>query len=80
MDSSVPFRLNVSQYRRRRILECIMLKDAKDEEKREKGTKILQAFKRQLKTGKEYYHYEAKKGINSNGLQSFNRIFPKTTN
>lgn len=30
MDKNVPFKLNVSQYRRRRILECIMLKEAKD--------------------------------------------------
>lgn len=34
----------------------------------------MQAFKRQLKNTKDY---DLKKGINSNGLQTFNRIFPK---
>lgn len=38
MDPNVPFRLNVSQYRRKRILEAIM---AASKEKKDKGTKIL---------------------------------------
>jgi hypothetical protein len=45
MDKSLPFRLNVSQYRRRKILESIM---ADDKNKKEKGNRILQAFKRQI--------------------------------
>lgn len=45
MDKTLPFRLNVSQYRRRKILESIM---AEDKNKKEKGNRILQAFKRQI--------------------------------
>lgn len=45
MDKNLPFRLNVSQYRRRKILDCIM---TQDKEKKEKGSKILQAFKKQI--------------------------------
>ena len=45
MDPNVPFRLNVSQYRRKRILEAIM---SAQKEKKDKGQKILQAFKKQL--------------------------------
>jgi hypothetical protein len=43
MDENIPFRLNVSGFRRKKILDAIM-SDEKD--KREKGIKILQAFKR----------------------------------
>lgn len=43
MDKDIPFRLNVSTYRRRKILDAIMFKDT---EKGSKGTKILNAFKK----------------------------------
>jgi len=39
------FRLNVSQYRRKRLLECIM---SGDKNKKEKGGKIMQNFKKQV--------------------------------
>lgn len=39
MDPNVPFRLNVSQYRRKRILDAIMATNNK--EKRDRGGKIL---------------------------------------
>ena len=35
----------------------------------------MQAFKRQLKNSNTY---DLKKGINPNGLQTFNRIFQKS--
>ena len=44
MDPNVPFRLNVSQFRRKRILDAIWALNA---EKKENGSKILQAFKKQ---------------------------------
>lgn len=58
---NMPFKLNVSQYRRRKILgtvrnnfpnqiDAIM---ADDKEKKDKGQKILQSFKRQLKFYKQ---------------------------
>jgi hypothetical protein len=43
MDANVPFRLNVSQYRRRRILDAIM---SIDKTKKDRGQKILQSFKK----------------------------------
>lgn len=39
------FRLNVSQYRRKRLLESIM---SGDKDKRDKGAKIMQNFKKQV--------------------------------
>jgi len=39
MDPNIPFRLNVSQYRRKRILDAIM---STNKEKKEKGQKIFQ--------------------------------------
>ncbi|KAL4502192.1 hypothetical protein ABPG72_000427 [Tetrahymena utriculariae] len=45
MDKIVPFRLNVSMYRRRKILDAIM---SSNKEKKDKGQKILQSFKKQL--------------------------------
>ena len=41
MNAEVPFRLGVSQYRRRKILDAITLTKPEEKEKREKGTKIL---------------------------------------
>jgi len=45
MDPNLPFLLNVSQFRRKKILDAIM---SEDKTKREDGQKILQAFKKQL--------------------------------
>ncbi|KRX08978.1 hypothetical protein PPERSA_08181 [Pseudocohnilembus persalinus] len=50
MDKNIPFRLNVSTYRRRKILEAIMQKDT---DKGNKGMKILNAFKKQINTIKQ---------------------------
>jgi hypothetical protein len=41
MDSDVPFMLNFSQYRRKRIMDAIVLKNKEDEQKRKEGQKIL---------------------------------------
>ena len=46
-DPSMNFRLNVSQYRRKRLLESIM---SGDKQKKEKGAKIMQNFKKQVIT------------------------------
>jgi len=43
MDPNIPFRLNVSQYRRRKVLDAIM---SVNKDKKDKGSKILQAFKK----------------------------------
>jgi len=43
MDKNIPFRLNISTYRRRKILEAIMDKDTKNVNE---GMKILNAFKK----------------------------------
>merc|ERR1712008_323220 len=45
MDNDIPFKLNFSQYRRKRILDAIMQPEG---EKKEKGRKILNNFKKQL--------------------------------
>jgi len=45
MDPNLPFLLNVSQFRRKKILDAIT---SEDKGKREDGQKILQAFKKQL--------------------------------
>jgi len=39
------FRMNVSQFRRKRLLESIM---SGDKEKKERGAKIMQNFKKQV--------------------------------
>ena len=44
-DKDMSFRLNVSQFRRRKLLESMM---AENKETKEKGSKILQNFKRQV--------------------------------
>jgi hypothetical protein len=44
MDKSLPFKLNVSRYRRKKILEAIK----GPSEKKEKAVKILHAFKKQI--------------------------------
>lgn len=41
MDNDVPFMLNFSQYRRKRIIDAIVLKDKEDEDKRKEGQRIL---------------------------------------
>lgn len=43
MDKSLPFKLNVSRYRRKKLLEAI-----KEPDKKEKAVKILHAFKKQI--------------------------------
>jgi hypothetical protein len=44
-DKSMNFRLNVSQFRRKRLLESIM---SGDKDKKERGAKIMQNFKKQV--------------------------------
>lgn len=44
-DKSMNFRMNVSQYRRKRLLDSIM---SGDKDKRDKGAKIMQNFKKQV--------------------------------
>ena len=39
------FKLNVSQYRRKKLLESFI---SENKDKKEKGTKILQSFKKQV--------------------------------
>lgn len=39
------FRLNVSQYRRKRLLDSIM---SNNKDQKDKGTKIMQNFKKQV--------------------------------
>jgi len=41
MDNDIPFMLNFSQYRRRRIIDAIVCKEDKEDEKRKLGQKIL---------------------------------------
>ena len=41
MDNDVPFMLNFSQYRRKRIIDAIVLKNKEDEDKRKEGQRIL---------------------------------------
>lgn len=77
MDKNLPFRLNVSQYRRRRILESIM----GDTEKKEKGNKILQAFKRQISVNPNLREtsMDAKKVVSTTGgLTMYSRIVPNS--
>lgn len=45
MDNDIPFKLNFSQYRRKRILDSIMCPPG---EKKDKGSKIMNNFKKQL--------------------------------
>lgn len=44
-DKNLTFKMNVSQFRRRQLLESMM---SDNKEKKEKGTKILQNFKKQV--------------------------------
>lgn len=44
-DKDMSFKLNVSQFRRRKLLESMM---ADTKEKKEKGSRILQNFKKQV--------------------------------
>ena len=55
------FKLNVSQFRRRQLLESMM---SENKEKKDKGTKILQNFKRQVLSNTELKDIlnEGKKG------------------
>lgn len=41
MDNDVPFMLNFSQYRRKRIIDAIVCKDKEHEDKRKEGQRIL---------------------------------------
>jgi len=63
MDPTLPFLLNVSQFRRKKILDAIM---SKEKFKKEDGQKILQAFKKQLVHKKQLE--KAAKGENPNEL------------
>lgn len=63
------FRLNVSQYRRKRLLESIM---SGDKEKKERGTKIMQNFKKQIIANsnlKEVLSESKKSSIFINGFE-----------
>ena len=62
------FRLNVSQYRRKRLLESIM---SSDKDKKDRGTKIMQNFKKQVITNtnlKEILNESKKSSIFINGF------------
>lgn len=63
MEKNLPFKLNVSQFRRRKILDAIMQTDTK---KKEMGSKIMQAYKKLLITNKQKQKEE--KGENPNGF------------
>lgn len=60
-DKNLTFKMNVSQFRRRQLLESMM---SDNKEKKEKGTKILQNFKRQVLSNSELKDIlnEGKKG------------------
>lgn len=63
------FRLNVSQYRRKRLLESIM---SGDKDKKERGTKIMQNFKKQIISNtslKEVLNESKKSSIFINGFE-----------
>ncbi len=44
-DKNLTFKMNVSQFRRRQLMEAMM---SENKEKKEKGTKIMQNFKKQV--------------------------------
>lgn len=66
MEKNLPFKLNVSQFRRRKILDAIMNSDAR---KKDVGQKIMQAYKKLLITNKQ--KEKESKGENPNGICSF---------
>ena len=53
--------MNVSQFRRRQLMEALM---SQNKEKKEKGTKILQNFKKQVlsNSGMKQFLNDSKKG------------------
>jgi len=63
MDPNLPFLLNVSQFRRKKILDAII---SDDKQKKEDGQKILQAFKKQLLMKKQ--QDKIAKGENPNDI------------
>jgi len=63
MDPNLPFLLNVSQFRRKKLLDAII---SEDKQKKEDGQKILQAFKKQLVHRKQ--QEKISKGENPNEL------------
>lgn len=44
-DKNLTFKMNVSQFRRRQLMEAMM---SENKEKKEKGNKIMQNFKKQI--------------------------------
>lgn len=60
-DKNLTFKMNVSQFRRRQLLQSMM---SENKEKKDKGTKILQNFKRQVLSNSELKDIlnEGKKG------------------
>ena len=63
------FKMNVSQYRRKRLLESIM---SGDKDKKERGQKIMQNFKKQVianNTMKEILSESKKSSIFINGFE-----------
>lgn len=63
------FRMNVSQYRRKRLLDSIM---SGDKDKRDKGAKIMQNFKKQVVAHddlKEILSESKKSSIFMNGFE-----------
>lgn len=77
MDQNMPFKLNVSQFRRRKILgthtsfSSLDAITADDKEKKDKGLKILQAFKRQLTYYKQEKKMQGGEDPNGNSLLPF---------
>lgn len=60
-DKNLTFKMNVSQFRQRQLLQSMM---SENKEKKDKGTKILQNFKRQVLSNSELKDIlnEGKKG------------------
>jgi len=95
MDPNLPFKLNVSQYRRRKLLDAIMLPE-REKDKKEQGIKILQSFKKQVVNNKQ--RDKIAKGENPNdisidqvpnhengvntrtGFPKYSRIMPQNSN
>lgn len=61
MENDLPFKLNVSQFRRKKILDAIM---SQKQDKKEQGQKILNAYKQQLKLKKQERNQARGESIN----------------
>lgn len=48
MDNDVPFMLNFSQYRRKKIIDAIVLKNKEDDDRRKEGQRILNVSRKSV--------------------------------